>query len=128
MAERIFYGDYSDGNIHFFVGELVGEGAETDLHAHHFDHTMRVWVHQQEEGAELEVYARRSDGSEVLVDWQLVAGQFKRALIRAGVHHRLRLTKGQKVWYECAWSHWQPVGDQIVRLADPKVAAGWNMK
>ncbi len=105
---RLFEGEFTYGEHHFYANRLEGEGAETTLHAHDNPHVALFWP-----DAEYEVYAIRSDGSEMLMpmdEWSFV-------YIAAKVPHRIRMTRGTVGKFVCMFSRHGPEGGL---RADPK--------
>ena len=114
MSKRIFDGEFTYGEHHFYPNRLEGVGAETVLHYHDFPHVALFWPG---DGAEYEVFAIQSDGAEVSVP--LDAWGFR--YIEANVRHRIRLTKGERGAFVCMFSMYGPDGK---RRRDAKTYTG----
>lgn len=110
--QRIFDGEFTYGELHFYANTLKGEGAETTLHAHKFPHVALFWP-----GAEYEVFAVNSAGEEVLLPmdaWGFV-------YIEAEIEHKVRLKKGTFGKFACLFSR---VGEDGSIRPDPKCSHG----
>lgn len=113
---RIFDGEFTYGELHFYANTLVGAGAETILHAHKFPHVALFWPGEPGDPAEYEVYAVRSTGEEVLMPmdaWGFV-------YIEQGIDHKVRLKIGEHGKFACLFSR---VGEGGSIRPDPKCAA-----
>lgn len=133
--QRIFDGEFTHGELHFYANTLDGEGAETPLHAHKFPHVAEFWpgepawlrvikaifrffgVYHWLGFAEYEVFAINSAGEEVLLPmdaWGFV-------YIEAGIDHKVRLKKGDLGKFACLFSR---VGEDGSIRPDPKCSHG----
>lgn len=104
-SRRINDGNFSVGEFHFRPNTLIGAGAETELHAHTFDH-VAMFLPGTSGLEKYEVYAEDVDR----VIGRVFSGhQF--VLIRAGVKHRIKLIEGEHGSFVCMFSRFGANGE-----------------
>jgi hypothetical protein len=105
MSRRINEGNFSVGEFHFLPNTLHGIGAETELHAHAFDH-VALFLPGESGFERYGVYAENGNS---VIEREFSGHQF--ALVRAGVRHRIKLLSGDRGAFICMFSRFGANGE-----------------
>lgn len=104
MPRRIYEGTFSVGEFHWHSNTLSGVGAETELHAHKYDH-VALFSPGKTGRERYEVYA---EGERVGTK---EFGGMEFALIKKGVRHRIKLIEGEEGYFTCMFSRYGANGE-----------------
>lgn len=102
---RINEGNFSVGEFHFRPNRLEGVGAQTDLHAHTFDHVALFLPGD----SGIERYGVYAESGDSVIEREFSGHQF--ALIRAGVRHKIKLLSGVSGSFVCMFSRFGANGE-----------------